>query len=95
MGSHSVSGSRRSTRAPERQNAGGGDYVSFVEASCARHSPNTVEGYLANLGAFSAGAVRARGWRRPAAKLIVLALLLPLAVTVLRSIWTLCMLLWP
>jgi hypothetical protein len=80
-------------RRPEQPEVGG-EYVTFVEAGCAHNSPNSVEGYLANLGAFSAGAVRARGWRRPAAKLIVLALLLPIVVIVLRSIWTLCTLLW-
>jgi hypothetical protein len=71
----------------------GGDYVTFVDARSGRRSSYTVEGYLADLGDFSAGAVRAQGWRRVAAKVLVLALLLPIALTVLRSLWTLLWLL--
>ena len=80
---------------PDREAAPpqGGDYVTFVEGSPGRRSAYTVEGYLADLGHFSAGAVRAQGWRRIAAKVLVLALLLPIALAVLRSLWILLWLL--
>jgi hypothetical protein len=72
----------------------GGHYITFVEPRSGCSSPNSIEGYLNNLGAFSAGALRARGGRRLAARLIVLTLLLPIIITVLQSVWTLCTLLW-
>lgn len=76
---------------PEPHRANGTEpYVTFVEPGTERRSsPYTVEGYLANIGDFAAGAVRVRGWRRPVAKLIVLALLLPVLVTVIQRLWTL------
>ena len=81
---------------PDREAAaprGGSDYVTFVDARSTRRSPYSVEGCLQDLGNFSAGAVRARGWRRVAAKVIVLALLLPTALAILRGLWTLLWLL--
>jgi hypothetical protein len=75
---------------PEPAERGGGrQYVTFVDPRRIGNSPNTVEGYLANLGTFSAGALRARGWRRLAAKIIVVAVLLPIAATVLWWVWNL------
>jgi hypothetical protein len=77
---------------PRREPAergGGGQYVTFLDPRRIGHSPNTVEGYLANLGTFSAGALRAHGWRRLAAKIIVVAVLLPIAATVLWWVWNL------
>lgn len=75
---------------PEPREPDENDYVSFVDARAGRRaSPYSVEGYLAHLGAFSAGAVRVHGWRRIAARLIVIALLLPIAAEVLHSIWLL------
>lgn len=70
-----------------------GPYMSFVDSRCGRRSPNSVEGFLENVGAFAAGATRAHGWRRFAAKVIVIALLLPIAATVLWSLWNLLVLL--
>lgn len=75
---------------PEPGEPDGDEYVTFVDAAAGRRSsPYTVEGYLAHIGAFSAGAVRVHGWRRLATKLIVIALLLPIAAEVLRSMWLL------
>lgn len=74
---------------PARSDAGE-PYVTFVEPGAERRSsPYTVEGYLANIGDFAAGAVRVRGWRRPVAKVVVVALLLPVLVTVVQRLWSL------
>jgi hypothetical protein len=75
---------------PQQDEPEGDEYVTFVDARAGlRSSPYTVEGYLGHIGAFSAGAVRIHGWRRFAAKVIVIALLLPIAAEVLHSIWLL------
>jgi hypothetical protein len=41
------------------------------------------------VGDFAVGAARARGWRRLVAKVVVVALLLPLAVAVVEGVITL------
>lgn len=75
---------------PEPGEPDGDEYVTFVDARAGqRSSPYTVEGYLGHIGAFSAGAIRIHGWRRLAAKVIVIALLLPIAVAMLHSVWLL------
>lgn len=75
---------------PEPHEPDSDEYVTFVDAGAARRSsPYTVEGYLGHIGAFSAGAIRVHGWRRFAARLIVIALLLPIAAEVLHSMWLL------
>jgi hypothetical protein len=65
-------------------------YVRFVEPGQERRpSPYSVEGYIAGVGDFAVGAARARGWRRLVAKVVVVALLLPLAVAVVEGVITL------
>jgi hypothetical protein len=68
-------------------------YVRFLEPHQRGGSPNTVEGYLGGISSFATGAVHARGWRRSTAKLLVILLLFPIALTVLHWLWTLLSLL--
>jgi hypothetical protein len=64
-------------------------YVRFLDPHQRGSSPYTVEGYLGGISNFASGAVRVRGWRRPTAKLLVVLLLLPIALTILHWLWTL------
>lgn len=68
-------------------------YVRFLEPHQRGSSPYTVEGYLGGISSFATGAVRARGWRKSVAKLLVVLLLFPIALTVLHWLWTLLSLL--
>ncbi|HVX44723.1 MAG TPA: hypothetical protein VHC49_12590 [Mycobacteriales bacterium] len=72
-----------------RREVGSERYVRFLEPHQRGSSPYTVEGYLGGISSFASGAVRARGWRRPTAKVLVVVLLLPIALTILHWLWTL------
>lgn len=65
-------------------------YVAFLPpGTAARPSPYSVEGYLNGIGDFAIGAARARGWRRLVAKVLVIALLLPVLIACLQGVLTL------
>jgi hypothetical protein len=49
-------------------------------------NPNSVDGELQNLAAFGNGLVRLTGWRRTAAKTIVMLILLSTVATILLGI---------
>lgn len=68
-------------------------YVRFLEPHQRGSSPYTVEGYLSGISSFASGAVRARGWRKTVAKIVVVLLLLPVAATVLHWAWEFLLLL--
>lgn len=62
-------------------------YVQFLDRkSSGGPSPYSVEGYLAAVADFSAGAIRSRGWRRTVAKLTAWILLLPLLAAVVTGL---------
>jgi len=71
--------------APEPPRRVDEQYVAFlppgIESSEASEaSPYSVEGCLAGMDAFAAGAVRSRGWRRIVARLVAAAILLALLI---------------
>lgn len=65
-------------------------YVEFLPPDATgRPSPYSVEGYLNGIGDFALGAARAHGWQRVVAKVLVIALLLPVVLASAQGVWTL------
>ena len=59
----------------------------YVDGAWGRTAnPNTVDGELQNIAAFGTGLTRLTGWRRSAARLIVLAILVSLIVSIIVGI---------
>ena len=51
------------------------------------HNPWTVEGEIERLGAFGRSGASARGWRRYVAVTVAIAMVLPLVLGMVVSIW--------
>lgn len=59
----------------------------YVDGAWGRTAnPNTVDGELQNIAAFGTGLTRLSGWRRAAARLIVLAILVSLLLSIIVGV---------
>ena len=59
----------------------------YVDGAWGRTAnPNTVDGELQNIAAFGTGLTRLSGWRRTAARVIVLAILVSLAISLVVGV---------
>ena len=59
----------------------------YVDGAWGRTAnPNTVDGELQNIAAFGTGLTRLTGWRRNAARIIVLAILVSLIISIVVGV---------
>ena len=61
--------------------------VPYVDGAWGRTAnPNTADGELQNIAAFGTGLTKLTGWRRTAARVIVLAILLSLIISIVVGV---------